>query len=139
MESRKWIVKTTRKELHDIGVCSPTTFDWLLNGQPKEVQRVVDTEKGTMVYLKGHDWCWVWKGMLVPAIGVVSDEDVNKIGPENHIEGGIRAINKACGIDKWAHRKETMLKTVATTEEERNKPAIHFCGTYHCPGDCGEG
>lgn len=122
----KVIVKATKQELHDMGICSPGTFKWLMDGKPKEVTEENYTAFGRrMLYLKRDDdtgistWIgWVWEDFVEVVeqnppprykpqhLGIVAQPDADKVGVEPHLPGGIRALNEALGLPKFHHRAD---------------------------------
>lgn len=120
------IVKATKKELHEVGICSDRIFKWLMDGQPKEVSEESHNAYGRrMLYLKhpdDTDWCkwwgWVWEDMVeiieedpqpvykqAQHLTMVLNDD-DKVGVEPHLPGGIRALNEALGLPKFHHRDD---------------------------------
>lgn len=118
-----WLVNATRKELYDIGICSESSFNWLLSGEPRQIARTVKTPHGVMVYLKDREFCWVWDTMLIPAktrsLKALNDMGVEKIGL-NANGFSIAGLNINVGLDKWGHRKieGTMLTAVSPLKKE---------------------
>lgn len=122
----KVIVTATKQQLHEMGIVSKKTFDWLLDGQPKTVKEDSHNAFGRrMLYLSHPDdtelcsWLgWVWEDFTQileenppprykpQHLGIVAQPDVEKIGVEPHLPGGIRALNEALGLPKFHHRAD---------------------------------
>lgn len=70
----KVIVKATRQELHDMGICSDQTYELLLSEKPIKVDHEYTPKNGrTMVYLhpeydKTPPILWVYKEFTEPYI-----------------------------------------------------------------------